>query len=239
MATRNHSPFDGFEVPEQNWFRLPNSWTDVTAQITSLAELKVIEYVLRHTWGYQEYGIVKRISIDEFMEGRKRADGTRMDSGTGLSNKSVIKGTRRAVEDGLLIEEVDDSDRGRIKKYYSVRMKNGNTPMKKVHTRGEDATHAHVNTPQGTEKDTSRKHSEETLLGTTTGVVATLVGYGIVEQKATEIEERFMEPYIAGKIEFMRWKIETEFGKPIEDIPSWLIASQEGVHRFIETEEAK
>jgi hypothetical protein len=41
--------FAGFSKPEANFFRLPNEWTDITAQISSLAEMKVVEYVLRHT----------------------------------------------------------------------------------------------------------------------------------------------------------------------------------------------
>ena len=114
--------FNGFERPESNFFRLPNSWTDMTALLSSLAEIKVVEYVLRHTWGYHEFGVAKKITTDEFMRGRKRQDGNRVDKGTGLSNRAVIDGLRLAVEHGLLLEEIDRSDRARIKKYYSLRM---------------------------------------------------------------------------------------------------------------------
>ena len=114
--------FAGFVRPRQNWFKLPNEWTDITAAITSLAELKVVEYVLKHTWGYQEYGLTKQITTDEFMHGRRRKDGTRIDRGTGLSNRSVIDGLRKAIQHGYLLEEVNDLDRGRVKKYYALRM---------------------------------------------------------------------------------------------------------------------
>jgi hypothetical protein len=114
--------FSGFDSPKQNWFRMPNEWVDICAEISSLAELKVVQYVMRHTWGHQEYGIRKRISVDEFMNGRWKKNGERMDRGTGLSKPSVISGLRSAVERGLLIEEVDDSDKARVKKYYSLRM---------------------------------------------------------------------------------------------------------------------
>jgi len=114
--------FQGFAVPTSNFFRLPNNWTDITATITSLAELKVVEYVARHTWGWQEYGIKKRLCIDEFMYGRKHTDGTRMDKGTGLSKQSVIDGIKRAVADGYLEEEIDRHDRGRVHKYYMLKM---------------------------------------------------------------------------------------------------------------------
>jgi DNA-binding PadR family transcriptional regulator len=102
---------------------MPNSWTDITAEINNIAELKVVEYILRHTWGYQEYGVKKHITIDEFVNGRRRQDGSRMDKGTGLSERAVYDGLRKAVMNGLIDEETDDSDRGRIKKSYSLRMR--------------------------------------------------------------------------------------------------------------------
>ncbi len=102
---------------------MPKEWTDITAQVSTLAELKVVEYVLKHTWGYQEFGIAKKITTDEFMYGRKRKDGTRMDQGTGLSLHSVIDGLKMAVRDGLLVEEIDARDRARVKKLYALKMR--------------------------------------------------------------------------------------------------------------------
>src|SRR5688572_13911991 len=104
--------FPGFVIPSQNWFRLPNEWPNITSRMKSLAELKVVEYVLRHTWGYQEYGEGKRISTNEFMHGRRRQDGSRLDLGTGLSKQSVIDGLRQAIEHGYLMEERDERDKG-------------------------------------------------------------------------------------------------------------------------------
>lgn len=114
--------FPGFDIPRQNWFRLPNDWTNLTAEMRSWAEQKVIEYVLRHTWGFQEYGMLKRITLDEFENGRKRRDGSRMDQGIGMRRQAIISGIRQAVEDGFLVEEVDNRDKARIKKYYGLRM---------------------------------------------------------------------------------------------------------------------
>lgn len=186
------TPFPGFTRPEQNWFKLPNDWTNITADITSLAELKLVEYVLKHTWGYQEYGYTKQITTDEFMHGRRRKDGHRMDKGTGLSNRSVIDGLKKAVAHGFLIEEVDDSDKGRVKKCYALRMLSHGGPvhdlpgpspdnaepsragMKNLHTTGKnlhsDVKHLH---PSGkasshrTEKDTLERHSNKPFNGDT------------------------------------------------------------------------
>ena len=84
--------YEGFTKPETNYFRVPNAWIDLSAEIDNLAELKVVQYILRHTWGYQEFDIKKHITVDEFVRGRKRQDGTRMDKGTGLSERAVRYG---------------------------------------------------------------------------------------------------------------------------------------------------
>src|SRR5438874_9491875 len=166
MNTLSPPLFEGFSKPEANFFRLPNEWTDITAKITSLAELKLVEYVLKHTWGYSEFDMVKKITTDEFIKGRKRKDGTRLDLGTGLSKPSVIQGLTSAVVHGLLEVEIDDRDKARIKKYYKLRMKtpheeatdeetqsdvkNLYTGVKKFDSYGKTSLHR-------SEKDTLRK----------------------------------------------------------------------------------
>jgi hypothetical protein len=119
----NVEKFGGFTPPVSNYFRMPNEWINICAEIKSLAELKVVQYVLRHTWGFQEYdGKSKPITTDEFMYGRKYKDGSRMDSGTGLSDRGVKDGVALAIEHGYLVCEVDDSDKARIKKSYGLKM---------------------------------------------------------------------------------------------------------------------
>ncbi len=114
--------FSGFSWPQKNWFRLPNEWTDITSRISSLAELKVVEYVLRHTWGFREPDISKRITTKEFMFGRRKKGGGTIDEGTGLSNKSVYLGLKSGVKHGFLLVEIDDSNKSNIKKYYRLKM---------------------------------------------------------------------------------------------------------------------
>jgi hypothetical protein len=115
--------FNGFTPPVSNYFRMPNEWINICAEITNLAELKVVQYVLRHTWGYHEYdGQPKPITIDEFMHGRKRKNGTRIDKGTGLSEMSVRNGLEKAIEHGYIICESDERDKARIKKSYKLNM---------------------------------------------------------------------------------------------------------------------
>lgn len=120
------NPFDGFDIPRQNYSKLPHDLIFALPEIETVAELKVIIYTLRHTWGYAEYGKPKRITVDEYMFGRKRKDGTRIDNGTGLSENSVRAGLEKAIEHGFLLVEVNDSDKARIEKLYCLNIRGAN-----------------------------------------------------------------------------------------------------------------
>jgi len=146
--------FYGFPLPEQNWSKLPHLMIDALPLVTSMSELKVILYILRHTWGFQEFGLDKKITVDEFIDGRKRKDRTRMDHGTGLSKPSVIDGLRRAEKHGFIRVSVDDHDQGRVKKFYSLVMQGSNsfTPgVKDLYSNSQGSLHR-------TEKDTLERN---------------------------------------------------------------------------------
>jgi len=115
--------FEGFTPPVDDYFRMPNEWINICAKMDSLSELKIIQYVLRHTWGYQGFSGARKITIDEFMYGRKRKDGSRIDDGTGLSKQSVITAVGLAIQHGYLTCDTDKKDLARQKKYYQLAMK--------------------------------------------------------------------------------------------------------------------
>ena len=114
-------------IAESSYFNVPVVFVDVIAAIDNLAELKVVMYILRHTWGFREYNSPKRITIDEFVNGRKKADGTRMDLGTGLCEKAVLQGLQRAIAHGFVACYVDNRDQARVKHYYQLRMQEEQT----------------------------------------------------------------------------------------------------------------
>ena len=130
----NFSDFDGWDAPESNYYKVPHCWVDFVSRMTSMAEIKVVNYILRHTWGFHECGIAKRISLDEFMHGRRRRDGSRMDAGTGLAKTSVLRGIEAALEHGFIVVEIDDRDAARVKKYYMLRMRGQQEPKQPCST---------------------------------------------------------------------------------------------------------
>jgi hypothetical protein len=153
--------FKGFDVPQQNWFKLPNEWTDIMHGMTSMSEMKIVLYILRHTWGFHEYGQSKKITLDEFIHGRMKKDGIRMDHGTGLSQSSVTDGLRRAADHGYLIVEIDDNDKGRIKKFYTPRM--SKTAPKDLMARSLSVREGSLSVRDRTEKETNKKEKKNTM----------------------------------------------------------------------------
>src|SRR5437016_3894518 len=90
--------FEGFWHPEEDkgFTQLPHELFELMAFMGE-SELRVILYIFRHTWGFQEFGKLKRLSTDDFMKGRKQKDKEtnkmkRMDNGTGLSDRGVKNG---------------------------------------------------------------------------------------------------------------------------------------------------
>ena len=101
MTTNPAGLFPGFDEPHEHWSKLPHALIDQLPAISTMAELKVILYVLRHTWGNQDYEGGRRITLDEFSHGRKQRDGTRIDAGTGLSpNRGLQDRRARGRRDG-------------------------------------------------------------------------------------------------------------------------------------------
>lgn len=237
----NTFEFDGFGIPESNYFKMPNIWTDITADINNLAELKVVEYILKHTWGYQEYDSKKRITTDEFIAGRKARDGSRLDKGTGLSAPSVRSGLKKAVLHGLIEEEVDDRDKARIKKYYALRMRRNTQPPSKSEgkhlssdgknftprrkndsNRGKESYHRTEKESLETNRQKETKDNNSLKTDDETDVVVALSAKGIAIEVAQQLAATYARDYIQEKIAYLDHRLETN-SQAIASPSGWLI----------------
>src|SRR5438445_780054 len=115
----NSQTWEGFSFPDKEYFKIPHNFIEAMSHINNMAELKIVLYVMRHTWGFQEYDSHKRITVDEFMHGRKRINKRdRMDNGTGLSEMSVRNGIAKATEHSFLECEIEGNE-----KYYRLKLR--------------------------------------------------------------------------------------------------------------------
>lgn len=159
----NTATFQGFFQPEQNWSQFPHQFIDALPLFETLAEIKVVLYILRHTWGYQEYNTPKHITVDEFMRGRKRADGSRIDAGLGMVKNSVIDGLNRAVKHGFIRVEVDSSDKARVEKSYAISLlsNSGVQTLNPAKTEVQTLNPGGANFEPRTEKETIERNLKE------------------------------------------------------------------------------
>ncbi len=128
MEDTNVTPFPGFWHPkaQQGFTQLPHELFDLMHEMSE-PELRVVLYIFRHTWGFQEFGKAKKLTTEEFMNGRKYEDKEtgeikRMDKGTGLSDRGVKNGIAEALEHGYIFCSINDKDKARVKKSYGIKI---------------------------------------------------------------------------------------------------------------------
>ena len=102
--------FKGFpSSPQTNYWPYPKALNGWWHQLSG-SEQKVLDYILRHTWGFKK--TADKISLTQMEKGIKK-----LDKGTGLSRKSIIKAINGLVKK-LFIQKIQT--KGKINLYSLV-----------------------------------------------------------------------------------------------------------------------
>ena len=127
--------FPGFARPKSNFFRLPNDWFDVWRQSReALAQgsqparivgpLKIVEYVIKYTWGRTNFDDPVRLSRSDLRKGVRGRHNRRLDKGTGLGSEATIsRGISTALALGLLEQVEINDDPGRQERLFLPRLR--------------------------------------------------------------------------------------------------------------------
>lgn len=123
-----------------NFTQIPNYLFDELMTNISHAELRVLLYVMRRTYGFQKNS--DRISISQLMNGIKKEDGTRLDYGTGLSNRAIITAINSLAEKKLIVTDKKHRKTTRITLNLGEKssLSNNEFSVKKVHTTSEKSS---------------------------------------------------------------------------------------------------
>ena len=110
MPKNNENTFryDGFTNP--NYTQVPDDVFDVIAPELTEAELRVLLYIVRRTFGFKKDR--DAISLTQMVEGIRARDGRVLDKGTGMSRRGVMKGCAGLIEKGIVTVEKRMSDQG-------------------------------------------------------------------------------------------------------------------------------
>lgn len=123
--------FIGFNSPR--YTQVPDELFDELLSELSGAELKVLMYVVRRTFGFKRDS--DHISLSQMVNGITKKDGVVLDRGTGLVKDSVARATKSLAEKGILVRKlVTSPERGCQASEYSLRVIH--TPLSENHDKG-------------------------------------------------------------------------------------------------------
>ncbi len=106
--SENTFQYEGFTNP--NYTQVPDDVFDVIAPELTEAELRVLLYVIRRTFGFKKDR--DAISLTQMVEGIRARDGRLLDKGTGMSRRGVMKGCAGLIDKGIITVEKRLSDQG-------------------------------------------------------------------------------------------------------------------------------
>ena len=116
------SSFQG--IPDPHFTQIPDVMLDVYMSALSHAELRVLLYIARHTYGFKKKS--DHISLRQMVDGIQKRDGTWQDHGTGLSRRSVREAVKSLEEKGLIqVDRVKTADGDSAVNVYTMRRSKG------------------------------------------------------------------------------------------------------------------
>jgi phage replication O-like protein O len=115
-ALRNGQPFPGVQAPA--YTLTPDEVFDILLYLLSPAEMKVLLYVVRRTFGFNKLN--DRISLSQFVRGIVKRDGTQLDLGTGLTRRTIQLALDSLVERHVLLRRRSRNENGDEPNEYAL-----------------------------------------------------------------------------------------------------------------------
>lgn len=163
MPTQANDPhpqffFHGFGKP--TFTQVPDELFDELLAKLSGAELKVLLYIIRRTFGFKKES--DSISLSQLVNGIRTRDGERLDSGTGLSKGAVAMAVKSLEAKGVLFAERDRTkEKGDVPTTYALRFHGD--PVSNNRTGGSlknrQARVQKSDTQQTVEQETVKQHT--------------------------------------------------------------------------------
>lgn len=123
--------FQGFSSP--NTTPVPDELFDFLLNVLTGNELKLVMYIIRRTYGFKKES--DNISLSQMLNGIVKRDGTRLDSGAGLSKPTLLRALRTLAKSEVIIAERRGSkQKGHEPTNYRLNLL---TPLGKKMTLGE------------------------------------------------------------------------------------------------------
>jgi Bacteriophage replication protein O len=171
MSKNDQKHFRGYSKP--NYTPVPDELFDEQLPDLSGAELKVLLYIIRRTFGFKKES--DNISLHQLLHGITTKEDVVLDRGTGLSKKTLLDTIRNLIEKNLILSERRRSkEKGDEPTTYRLNIigettENTNTPRGVKSTPGGGVK----STPHPSDKNYTTQETvlQETVINTVNGVV--------------------------------------------------------------------
>ena len=228
----NDYHFVGFDNPTTT--PTPDVLFDEFLSILSGAELKVLLYIVRRTFGFKKSS--DPISFNQFLRGITTKDGRVLDRGCGLRNRTALSDALKGLLAKGIIEAAKSTDeRGENETtVYNLRFKGSDAAPHDAQSENEGVVRGayHRSTRNGPPVVRSaypqQTVKQETVKQQNVVVIEKLEDFKIGKEKAQELVSKHAAEYILEKVEFLEWSLtEKRVGRPIKDSAAWLIRAIE------------
>jgi hypothetical protein len=195
-----HKYFKGYSKP--NYTPVPDELFDEQLSELSGAELKVLLYIIRRTFGFKKES--DNISLQQLLHGITTKEDVVLDRGTGLSKKTLLETIKNLTEKNLIISERRRSkEKGDEPTTYRLNIL-GNTPENSTTPRGVKSTPGGgvKSTPHPSDKKYTTQETviQETVNNTVNGVVKGGIEKSVVQQLPDLGEPPEKTAYVAQQI---------------------------------------
>ena len=201
--------FQGFQSP--NTTQVPDELFDKLLTVLSGAELKVLLYVTRRTFGFKKDS--DNISLAQMLNGIKTRDGRVIDGGAGLTKKTLLKAITSLESKKIIfterrrsLEKGDEPTTYRLNIVRSTPGEKITLPLgEKLHQGGSNQIPPG---PWGTNSPTQQTVIQETEEQHFI-VVDTLTNFGISKRVAQKLTDTYPEDYLLQKLDLVQWMVAT------------------------------
>lgn len=211
-STTNHQPykFPGFSTPF--YTQVPDIVFDELLPILSGAELKVLLYIIRRTFGFKKNR--DNISLSQMVSGIKTRDGQIIDGGTGLGKSSVARALITLERKNIVIRKRRTTNRSGYEATtyaLNVREQRPEKEVEKPAAKTPDRPLSQNRTsPPLSQNETSlvpKSDTQETVIQETEQqhVVAALTNAGISLRTAEKLVGEYQSEYLMQKVSFLEF----------------------------------
>jgi hypothetical protein len=225
MATDNQGKFQGFQFPTTT--PVPDEVFDVLMPQLSGAELKVLMYICRRTFGFKKES--DSISLHQIATGITTRDGRVLDGGTGLCKRHVIRALKVLEKKNIIkvTRTVDETGLNEVNT-YSLNMLDMSDGVGTKSPHPSDKISPGVVTPESRGVVTPVSHTtnrkQETVIQETdvVAVAKDLENFGIAQSAVTKLIHSYPVQYIREKLEMAHELVAARSSLVSQNPAGWL-----------------